>query len=65
MVVHRWQPTGLTPCGLRTDAVRTNTGRVGDAGVTCKRCRVAGERVSLWAGEAHPDVAPRQLRLEE
>ena len=54
-VVHRWQPNGKTPCGLKINSVKTNIGYALDAGVTCKRCKNALSRVSLmgaeWNGE--------------
>lgn len=63
-MTHRWQPGTRTPCGLLRDAVRTNTGRVGDEGVTCRRCLAATQRVTQAPGARHPE-GPTQLRLEE
>jgi hypothetical protein len=47
-VIHRWQPTYYTPCGLSVTGVTTNLGRELDDGVTCKNCARATTRVSVW-----------------
>ena len=49
MKVHRWQPTGYTPCGRKIDTVTTNIRRPLDDGVTCQACKNAKTRISLWA----------------
>lgn len=58
--VHRWQPGGLTPCGLRLAEVAWNEGRVLDEGVTCKRCLAANERVSRGV-HPHPGMGQGEL----
>lgn len=63
-IVHRYQPTGLTPCGLELDAVAYNEGQRHDEGVTCRRCLAAGER-ALSHGRPHPRRAQQQLFEEE
>jgi hypothetical protein len=56
MKVHRWQPTGRTPCGKRTDDIVTNMGYYLSDGVTCKACLRASTLVSLlgdaWNGQS-------------
>ena len=57
MKTHRWQPTGKTPCGYNTKAVKTNVGRYLSAGVDCKRCKAAATLVSIrgdkWNGQSY------------
>lgn len=48
MTVHRWQPTGKTPCGRDVKSVTTNIGRVLSDGVTCRACKRATTLVSVW-----------------
>lgn len=59
-VVHRWQPTGKTPCGrFISPAIVTNTGRYLNDGVTCRACKRARTLVSIY-GRPHgwtPDGA--------
>jgi hypothetical protein len=45
-VVHRWQPTGMTPCGREVSKVKTNLGYYLSDGVTCKHCNRAKWRVA-------------------
>lgn len=48
-VVHRWQPTGKTPCGRVIDhRIFTNTGRYLSDGVTCRVCRRATTLVVIF-----------------
>jgi hypothetical protein len=55
-IVHRWQPTGKTPCGRDVKTVLTNYGHTLSEGVTCKSCKRAAALVSLlgerWHGES-------------
>lgn len=64
-VVHRWQPTGKTPCGrVISPAIVTNTGRYLSNGVTCRSCRRATTLVSIFgrpngvAPDGAGEVAP-------
>ena len=56
--IHRWQPTGFTPCGLRLDCVEFNEGQHLSDGVTCGRCLRATTLVS-YLGRPY---APRRIR---
>lgn len=60
-VVHRWQPTGYTPCGRKVDSVFTNIGRYLSEGVTCRVCKGAASFCSIlndeWNGQS--DGFPR------
>ncbi len=50
-VVHRWQPTQHTLCGLRMGGgIRVNIGKMLSEGVTCKNCR----RVNMPMVELQP-----------
>ena len=55
-VVHRWQPTGYTPCGRRVGSVVTNVGHYLSDGVTCKVCKKATTFCSIlndaWNGQS-------------
>jgi len=69
-VVHRWQPTGFTPCGRSLKTVAWNEGRVLSDGVTCKTCKRANTFVSLGM-KPHPardrgaDAMTRLVRCEK
>ena len=52
--IHRWQPTGYTPCGRMVETVATNLGRYLSEGVTCKVCNCANTLVSVFT-RAGPD----------
>lgn len=51
-VIHRWQPTGYTPCGIPfasgvATAIVTNAGFTLNERVTCRNCLRATTRVIL------------------
>lgn len=46
--IHRWQPTGKSPCGRDLSKVAFNEGQYLSEGVTCRACKAAKTRVSLW-----------------
>ncbi len=46
--IHRWQPTGKTPCGRDVTKVHVNGGRPGDNGVTCVACQCIEKRDTTW-----------------
>ena len=54
--MHRWQPTGHTPCGEKVDDVKTNLGYYLMDGVTCNRCKKGSMLWSIlndrWHGES-------------
>ena len=53
MKVHRWQPTGKTPCGRIIDAATpVNWGKSFDDGVTCVSCKKNPTRISIWGQPA-------------
>jgi hypothetical protein len=60
-IVHRWQPTGWTPCGREVADVKTNVGYYLSDGVTCKVCNRANSFCSIlfddWNGQS--DGLPR------
>lgn len=62
--VHRWQPTGKTPCGREVSEVQTNTGYYLSDGVTCKTCHQAKILCSIlgddWNGQSDgfPQAVP-------
>ena len=67
MKIHRWQPSGYTPCGrLITSKLRVNIGYYLSNGVTCKVCLGASSFMSLlgdrWNGECdgYPKAEPGQ-----
>lgn len=55
VIIHRWQPTGRTPCGLVIGKVPTNHGSVLSEGVTCQRCLRATTTVSWFPGGRNAD----------
>ena len=52
MKIHRWQPTGYSPCGRKLVMVAWNEGQTLDYGVTCEACKRNPTRVSLGFGPA-------------
>lgn len=60
--VHRWQPTGKTPCGRKVGSVAVNLGWHLSNGVTCKACNGAKTLVSVWGDQWNGQSAgyPRQ-----
>lgn len=63
MKVHRWQPTGMTPCGLRLEDVQWNEGQMLSEGVTCLRCSRAKTIVSYVPPLPHPTKVVVTTRL--
>lgn len=65
--IHRWQPTGFTPCGYNVQKVHTNIGHFLSDGVTCERCHSARSLMSImsddWNGQS--DGAPDQRTAAE
>jgi len=55
--VHRWQPTGKTPCGRNVIEVQTNVGYYLSTGVTCENCRRTTTLCSIlgddWNGQSY------------
>ena len=49
--IHRWQPTGRTPCGRTIATVKTTVGRYLSDGVTCRVCETAHTRALVAAGK--------------
>lgn len=62
--VHRWQPTGKTPCGRKVSDVQTNVGHYLSDGVTCEACHRATTLLSIvgddWNGQSYgfPQAVP-------
>jgi len=57
MKVHRWQPSGKTPCGRNIADVQTNIGYYLSDGVTCESCHKATTFLSImgddWNGQSY------------
>ena len=54
MKIHRWQPTGLTPCGRTLAFVTWNEGEILQEGVTCLVCNRANTLSSMFPPRPHP-----------
>jgi hypothetical protein len=54
MKIHRWQPTGFTPCGRPLESVVWNEDEMLQKGVTCLVCNCANTLSSLFPPRPHP-----------
>ncbi len=54
MKVHRWQPTGFTPCGRALESVVWNAGKMLQDSVTCKTCNRANTLTGHFPPRPHP-----------
>ena len=54
MKIHRWQPTGFSPCGRWLDDVAWNEGKVLQDGVTCLARNQATTLTGHFPPRPHP-----------